>query len=58
MPTSALPTIPVVPRLYRLRCGIPALAAEIAQGLQRLGWEANEQKGVGLLIDAPSGFAL
>lgn len=58
MTTSSFPTTPVVPRRYRLRCGISALATEIARGLQRLGWEAGEQGDVGLLIDAPLGFAL
>lgn len=58
MTTLSLPTSPVGSRSYRLRCGIPALAAEIARGLQPLGWEADEQGRLGLLIDAPSGFAL
>jgi DNA-binding NarL/FixJ family response regulator len=56
--TTLHPATPAVSRLYRLRCGIPALAIEIARGLQQLGWERNEQGDAGLLIDAPSGFAL
>lgn len=48
----------VVPQLYRLHCGIPALAGEVRQSLQRLGWEVGEQVSLGLLIDGPWGTAL
>lgn len=58
MTTLSLPTSPVVPRLYRLRCAIPALATEIKESLQRLGWEVCGQAPAGLLIDGPWGVAL
>lgn len=48
----------MVPRRYRLHCGIPALAAEIARRLQQFGWEACEEATLGLLIDGPWGVAL
>lgn len=56
MTTSS--TSSVVSRLYRLHCGIPALAAEISQSLRRFGWEVCGQAPLGLLIDGPWGIAL
>ena len=41
-----------------LQCGIPSLAHEIIFGVRNLGWEINDTSRLGLLIDAPSGFAL
>lgn len=58
MTTSPSPTSTVVPRPYRLHCGIPALADEISQSLQRFGWEVCEHASLGLLIDGPWGVAL
>lgn len=45
-------------RSYHLSCGVPALGIEIAKGLEKSGWELNDQSEIGLLIDAPLGFAL
>lgn len=58
MTTSPLATSPVVPRPYRLRCCLPALAAVIQRSLHPLGWEVCAQAPTGLLIDGPWGIAL
>ena len=43
---------------YQIRCGIPALAQGIVQGLKPFGWQPNQHAGISLLIDGPWGFAL
>ncbi|WP_245872988.1 LuxR C-terminal-related transcriptional regulator [Deinococcus planocerae] len=58
MTTPSVSTFPVIPHRYRLCCGVPALAAEIEPGLQRLGWGVDERASLGLMIDAPFGYAL
>lgn len=58
MAEHASSVTPTATLAYRLRCGVPALAAEIGKGLQLFGWEEAEQSFPSLLIDAPPGFAL
>lgn len=55
---SSMTTPPAVLGTYRMLCGIPALAQEIAQHLRTLGWEARDHAPVTLLFDGPWGVAL
>lgn len=50
--------IPAVLGTYRMLCGVPALAQEIALHLRSLGWEEQADAPVTLLLDGPWGVAL